>query len=198
MHGRQDPDLARAALERVLQLFPDSEAAHLASQRLAHIASSATLDDRVNPHRLQIGHYPDRVGLLLDPPKAPAPESPTVLAAQCLRQLEQYPDDNETRERLARLYAEEFNQIHLARQEMEWLLAQPKAPDREIARWLNLLAHFELDNAGNLDAARAALQRIIARSPKSAAAQQAQQRIALLALELRGKQKSQTFRLGSQ
>lgn len=197
LEGRQDPDSARAALERVLQLFPGTEAAHLASQRIAHLASSETLADRVNPHRIHIGDFPTRVGLMLEPLPPPSPEDPATTATHCLRQLEQYPDDNETRERLARLYAEELNHIALARQEMEWLLAQPKAPDREIVRWLNLLAHFELHNAGNLEAARAALQRIVVRFPKSAAAEQARQRIALLALELRGKQKSQTFRLGS-
>jgi hypothetical protein len=80
---------------------------------------------------------------------------------------------------------------------MEWLIGQPRAPGREIVRWLNLLAHLELHNCGDLDAARAALERIEARFPKSASAEQARQRIALLALELRGREKSQTFRLGS-
>jgi TolA-binding protein len=197
LHGRQDPESARAALQRVLELFPGTDASHLASQRLAHLASTETLEDRVHPHRIHIGQYPDRVGLMLDPPQPPAPEEPAALANQCLRQLEQFPDDNETRERLARIYAEDLHHLELARQEWEWLVAQPKAPDREVVRWLNLLAHCELHHGGDLDRARAALQRIVARFPKSAAAEQARQRIALLALELRAKQKSQTFRLGS-
>lgn len=197
IHGRQDPESARAALQRVLDRFPGTDAAHLASQRLAHLASSETLEDRVHPHRLKIGQYPDRVGLLLDPPQPPPPEDPAALASQCLRQLAQFPNDNETRERLARIYAEDLQHLELARQEWEWLLAQPHAPDRDVVRWLNLLAQCELQHDGNLDRARAALQRIVSRFPKSAAAEQARQRIALLALELRAKQKSQTFRLGS-
>jgi outer membrane protein assembly factor BamD (BamD/ComL family) len=197
LHGRQDPESARAALERVLNLFPNSEAAHLARQRLAHLASSDMLADRVNPHRIELGEYPERVGLMMEPLRPPPPESPAALAAECLRQLDQFPDDNETRERLARLYAEDLNHMELARQEMEWLIGQPRAPGREIVRWLNLLAHLELHNCGDLDAARAALERIEARFPKSASAEQARQRIALLALELRGREKSQTFRLGS-
>jgi outer membrane protein assembly factor BamD (BamD/ComL family) len=197
IHGRQDPESARAALERVAALFPDTEAAYLASQRLTHIASSETLADRAHPHRIRLGEYPARVGLLTEPLRPPPPEDPAAQAARCLGQLEQYPDDNETRERLARIYAEELDQLGLARQQMEWLLAQPKAPEREVARWLNLLAHLELHQAGNLEAARAALQRIVDRYPKSAAAEQARQRSALLVLELRGRKKSQTLRLGS-
>ncbi len=192
-----DPDAAKAALERIVELFPDSEAAHVARQRLSHLASGETLADRANPHRIQMGQYPARVGLMLDPPKPPPPQDPSALAADYVRQLEQFPDDNETRENLARLYAEEFHHPALARQELEWLLAQPKAPQRQIVHWLNLLAHLELDTVGDISAARAALERIVTRFPKSAAAQQARQRIGLLALELRGKQKSRTFRLGS-
>jgi outer membrane protein assembly factor BamD (BamD/ComL family) len=194
---RHDPESTRQSLERILELFPDSEAAHVARQRLAHVASSETLADRATPHRIQVGQYPTRVGLMTEPLKPAPPEDPAVLAASYVRQLEQFPDDNETREILARLYAEQFNHIGLARQELEWLLAQPKAPERQIVHWLNLLAHVELHTGGDLDAARATLQRIIERYPKSAAAEQARQRIGLLALELRGQQKSQTFRLGS-
>jgi hypothetical protein len=135
---------------------------------------------------------------MLEPLKPPPPEKPVDLASACLRKLEEHPDDNETRERLARIYAEDLGQLELARQELEWLIGQPRAPGREVTRWLNLLAHFELHNGGTLDAARVALQRIEERFPKSAAAEQARHRIALLALELRGKEKSQTFRLGSE
>jgi hypothetical protein len=134
---------------------------------------------------------------MLEPLKPALPESPADMASACLRTLEKYPEDNEARERLARIYAEDLGQLELARQEMEWLIGQPRAPGREVVRWLNLLAHFELHNGGSLEAARAVLRQIEERFPKSAAAEQARHRIALLALELRGKEKSQTFRLGS-
>jgi tetratricopeptide (TPR) repeat protein len=195
--GRSDPGSARHALERIQQLHPDSEAAHIARRRLAHLASTETLSDRADPHRIRIEQYPERVGLMTEPLRPPPPQDPAALAAAYLSQLEQFPDDNETRENLARLYAEQFKNLALARVEFEWLLAQSRAPERQIVRWLNLLAHVELQTSGDLDAARATLERIVDRFPKSAAAQQARQRIALLALELRGKQKSQTFRLGS-
>src|SRR6185503_11574858 len=37
-HG-QAPDLARAALERIVQMFPDTEHAYLALQRIAHLTT---------------------------------------------------------------------------------------------------------------------------------------------------------------
>jgi tetratricopeptide (TPR) repeat protein len=198
LRHRTDPAAAREALERIVQLRPGTDAARLASQRLAHLPTVGALEERAHPHLLHLETYPQDLGLR---PKSaaltPPTEDPAALAAELLRHLEQSPDDEEARERLARLYAEQLGRIDRARAELEQLLARTGTSDRQAARWLNQLADLETRWGDGAEAARAALQRIIDRQPVSAAADQARQRLTLLRLELRHKQTSQTFRLGS-
>ncbi|MBI3880932.1 MAG: hypothetical protein HY301_12850 [Verrucomicrobia bacterium] len=111
--------------------------------------------------------------------------------------LRAHPFDVEARENLARLYAERLDRADLAVQEVEKLVGAPNLSPREITRRLNLKADFQLKYAADLDGARATLQRIAEQFPGSAWATGAEQRIASLKNELRGKKESQTLRLGS-
>jgi tetratricopeptide (TPR) repeat protein len=194
----RNPEAARATLERIVHQLPETEAAHLAAQRLAHLTSAAMLAEQAAPHPIPLGQYAQDLGIRRGPPPNLAPaEDPGSTAAAYVKHLEAYPDDNNTRECLARLYAEHYGRLDLARREIERLLDQPHAPERQMARWLNLLADFELLHGGDETAARATLQRIIDRSPRSAAAENARQRLVTLSLEARRKKPSQTLRLGS-
>jgi len=183
----QDLHGAREALERIRKLCPDTEAAYMASQRLAH------LDD---PERFQELHTlqpngcvrfprPDGIGAPLDV-HAEAIE-PVPEASQLVRHLEQYPEDFEARERLATVYAERFQRMDLARGELEQLIATKKAPRKKVVAWLNRLADLEIQVDGNMAAARAALQRIVDANPNAGAAEMARRRMNFLERELRAR-----------
>jgi outer membrane protein assembly factor BamD (BamD/ComL family) len=114
-----------------------------------------------------------------------------------VKHLEQHPLDNEVREKLAMIYAEHYQRLDLAADQFEQLITDPAQPGREVARWLNVLADLQLKHGADYDTIRQTLQRVIDLFPELAAAQLAQQRIELLRLELKGKEKSQVVKLGS-
>ena len=194
----QDPDSARAALERVIQMFPQTEQAYLATQRIAHLTTSEMLAEKKEPHRIKLGMYQDNIGLLREPVTVgPPAEDPATEASKLVRHLEQHPQDSEAREKLALIYAEHYQRLDLAADQLEQLLAQPNVPARQAVHWLNFLADIRLKHAGDLPAAREALQRVVDLFPESAAAGNAKNRIAHLQLELRSRKGSQVVKLGS-
>lgn len=193
-----DPDSARAALERIIEMFPETEQAYLATQRIAHLTPAEMLDGKDAPHRIKLGQYQQNIGLLREPVKVVAPaEDPALVASNLVRHLEKHPNDSEARENLALIYADHYQRTDLAADQLEELLAQPNLPARQAVHLLNMLADLCVRHAGDTIAARAALQRIIDLFPQSAAAEGAKNRIAHLQLELRSKKKSQALKLGS-
>ncbi|MCL5097187.1 MAG: tetratricopeptide repeat protein [Candidatus Omnitrophica bacterium] len=194
----QNPDAARQALEQVQQRFPDSEPAYLASQRLAHIEPAPPEPVPVEPRAVPLKHYEEKLGLRDDFTGLKAPvEDLNAKADGYVKRLEQFPADNEAREALALLYADHFQRLDLATDQLEQLIAQPGAPSRLVAHWLNLLADLQIKCANDPAAARLTLERIIARDPKSGEAEKARKRVILLGLEMKGQQKGQVVRLGS-
>jgi tetratricopeptide (TPR) repeat protein len=192
-----DPEAARTALERIAQRFPDSEPAHLAAQRLAHLTSPEMLAERHEPHRVRLDHYEQHLGLLEGPPGVHSPiEDPDALTAAYVKHLEQFPADNETRERLAVLYAQHYRRLDLAAEQLEELITQPHAPTRQVVRWLNLLADLQTRYGHDLTAARQTLERAIQRFPRSAAAEAAQWRLAHLPQTPRAESQSPVLRPG--
>jgi TolA-binding protein len=192
-----DPEAARAALERIRQRFPDSEPAHLAAQRLAHLTSPEMLAERQEPHRVHLAHYEQHLGLLEGPPGVHSPiEDPAALAAAYVKHLEKFPADNETRERLAVLYAQHYRRMDLAAAQFEELIAQPHAPTRQVVRWLNLLAGLQARFGNDFTAARQTLERVIQRFPRSAVAEAAQWRLAHLRQTPRAESQSPVLRPG--
>ncbi len=194
----RDPDSARLALERVVQLFPETEQAQMAKQRLAHLDSPQGL---VQSHDRQPIALPSASrDLGLHPEQgtpAPAAEDPAATAATLVKHLEQHPLDNHAREQLARIYADHYQRIDLAAAELEQLIAQPHQSNREVARWLTMLAELQLEFAGDRAGAHATFQRIIDRFPHSAAADYALRHQTGIDLEAGPKRKSQVVKLGS-
>src|SRR5205814_3055648 len=90
-----------------------------------------------------------------------APEDPAAKAAEYVKRLEEHPLDNESREKLAMIYAEHYQRLDLATQELEHLINQPNQPMSHQARWLNLLASLHIRYGHDYERARGALQRII-------------------------------------
>jgi tetratricopeptide (TPR) repeat protein len=175
----KDVRRARDFLERIRDHLPETEVALLAEQRLAHLTYEAA--PRTTTLRLDPGlGAPVDIG---QPPAVPE-QSLEPEAADLVKHLVEHPHDVTARERLASLYAWHYQRPDLARAELEALIGLPQAPAREITHWLNLLADIEIQVAGDLAAARGALQRIIDRNPNSAAAEQARVRIPMLPREL--------------
>lgn len=193
----RDADAARQTFQRIVDLFPDSPEAHLAHQRIAHVASQEMLDRPETPQTVPALHGEESLGVRSGPSSLRLPGKPAeARAADLVQQLEQYPFDNQARQDLAVLYAEEFNRLDLAAEQLEWLISQPRAPPRQAVLWLNLLANFQL-SGGDVQAARHTLERIIATDPDSPAAETAGRRLLTLGLEAKGKRAGQVVKLGA-
>ena len=194
----QDREAAQRALERIPELCPDTEMALLAAQRIAHLADKGRL---LSPHDRPL--VPMRKGVdnlgLLRSSKHLAPEEtdPAKLTAEYVAFLEQHPLDTEVREKLAILYADHYQRLDLATDQLEQLIAQPNQPRKSVAHWLNLLADLQVRHHADYEAAWTTLHRITQLFPNHGVADLARSRMNLLALEFKGKEKSQTVKLGS-
>lgn len=185
----RDLEMARATFQRIIDMFPDSPEAHFAHQRIAHLSYRSVGRDGAPAPPIPVPRTDDRLGLKTDSTEyCPATPDSAAKAAELVEQLEKYPHDNQTREDLAILYAESFGRVDLAAEQLEQLIAQEHVSNKQVVRWLNLLADLQAKRGGDLAAAREALQRIIDRFPGSPAAEQAHRRLATLNLELRGLQ----------
>jgi outer membrane protein assembly factor BamD (BamD/ComL family) len=194
----QDTESAHAALEHIIARYPDTEQAQMAAQRIAHLASKETLLAAHEHKPIELRQGVRDLGLMKDSSAlGKVEQDPAEVAGQLVKHLEQHPLDNEVREKLAMIYAEHYQRLDLAADQFEQLISDPNQPGREVARWLNTLADLQIKHGADYDAIRQTLQRVIDLFPDLAAAQLAQQRIELLRLELKGKEKSQVVKLGS-
>jgi tetratricopeptide (TPR) repeat protein len=186
----QDVDAARASLEKIIALYPGAEMALLAAQRVAHLSGTAELLAAASdPAAIRLRPGVQNIGLLKDSSALrPPEEDPAARAAQYVRQLEQHPLDSEAREQLSMIYAEHYQRMDLATDQLEQLIQQPNQPMRQVTRWSNVLADLQIKLAHDYEAASRTLQRLAEMFPGSATAVQAQQRMAHLKLELKGQQ----------
>lgn len=196
----QDVNAARTTLQRVIDEFPGTDVARMAQQRMAHLPSEAWLNgnplgDReslpVLEHSLKIGLTQDLGASQLRPDR-----DPEEIRQELALQLVQNPADNEAREQLARLYAGPLGRPDLAHSELEILIAGPGQRDREIVRWLNIIADIHLQRPDGLAGARLALERIIERFPGAAGAHMAAQRLSIIRLGLAPVAAEPTLRVG--
>lgn len=194
----QDADAARVALESIVALLPDTEQANMAAQRIAHLASGETLLASHEHRPIQLKPGVRDLGLRSSTADLLRPEpSPDEKAKELVAHLTEHPLDNEAREKLAMIYADHYQRLDMASDQLEQLVATPNQTGKNVARWLNVIADLQLKHGADYDTIRATLQRIVDLFPDLAAAQLAQQRIELLRLELKGKEKSQVVKLGS-
>ena len=193
----QDREAARQALEKIAALLPESEMAALAAQRIAHLATTEHLLEPYDRRRMPVAPGVQNLGLLSSQQQPKAPEAnPATQAAEYVKHLEEHPLDTEAREKLAVLYAEHYQKLELAADQLEQLIAHPNQPPRRVIHWLNLLADLQVRHSAGYETVKATLERIIDLFPNMAAAQLARNRIDLLKLELKGIQKTETVKLG--
>jgi hypothetical protein len=194
----QDPEAAKQDLEKIIELLPESEMSARAAQRIGHLASREFLLASHDRKRIAVPPGIENVGLLPSEQQPKAPEAdPAKLAAEYVRHLEDHPLDTEARERLAVLYANHYGRLDLAADQLEQLISHSGLPAKRVVHWLNLLADLQVQHSAPYDAVRQTLQRVIELFPDSAAAHTASSRLAHLKLELKGKEKGQTVKLGT-
>jgi tetratricopeptide (TPR) repeat protein len=194
----QDREAARRDLERIIEMFPESESALGAAHRIAHLGSAEML---LAPHERRKFIVPEGVhnlGLLRGRTHfKPAEQDPEQAAAECVKHLEQHPQDTEAREKLAVIYADHYHRLDMATGELEQMIGQPNQPGRLVVHWLNVLADLQIRSDAGFEAVQQTLQRIVDRDPKAAPAEIARHRLALLKLEMKSKEMSQAVKLGS-
>ncbi|MGO8700251.1 MAG: tetratricopeptide repeat protein [Limisphaerales bacterium] len=192
----QNTPAARAALERVVKLFPNSQYAHAARQRLAHLGGVDETREFREKAKFEVQTHLQKMGLEKSAPAEIAAEDAEATAAEYVKQLAQFPADTQTREKLAVLYAEQFQRLDLAADQLEQLIALPEETPKHVARWLNLLATLHIRCAQDRAAAEDALRRIVEKFPDSSMAEIAAMRVTSLALEFKAGEKPQAKRLG--
>ena len=193
-----DRAAARAALERIPELLPDTEQAQIAWQRIARLTSDQMLAEQKERPTIVLVRHERNVGLegkSAEP--VPKGDNPAQAASKLVSHLNEHPFDSEAREELAVLYAEHYQRLDLAADQLEQLINSPNPQQKQVIHWLNRLADFHISMAGDRAGAEAALKRIIERFPNSAGAANAEKRIAYLTLELNKKTTSQAVKLGS-
>jgi tetratricopeptide (TPR) repeat protein len=194
----EDRASAQAALEQIMQLFPDTEQSHFAAQRLAHLADAEHLHNLHEPRRIPLPHsIAPPGGRGLNPVEFIPPEVADADLSLLLNHLRDHPQDNEAREQLAKFYAEKQQRLDLAAEQLQILIDTPHQPNHSIIHWFNLMADWHLKIGGDIDAARIALQRIVHRFPKTSAADMAFSRITYLQLQAKSKTVPHSIQLGS-
>jgi tetratricopeptide (TPR) repeat protein len=194
----QDREAAQRDLEKVIDLFPESEFALGAAHRIAHLGSPEMLLASHEEKKFIVPEGVKNLGLLRDHEHLkPAEPNPEQVAAEYVKHLERHPLDMEAREKLAIIYADHYGRLDLAAGELEEMIAHPHQPGRLVVHWLNLLADLQVRHGADYEAVRETLQRIVDRAPDGAAAELARHRLALLKLEMKSNDKSQAVKLGT-
>jgi tetratricopeptide (TPR) repeat protein len=193
-----DVDSARAALQKIVARFPDTEQSLRAEQRLAHLGETGKIilaqHDRQN---IVVPEGVQNLGLL-DSTEFLKPKDiePGKLAATYVKHLEQHPHDADVREKLATVYARDFKRLDMAAMELEQLISESRYKPRQITGWLNLLANFQVELGADEATVTATLKRIVEDFPDSPAAELAQRRLVRVRLEIQAKEKSPEVKLG--
>ena len=95
-------------------------------------------------------------------------------------QLAKFPTDFEGVMLLANIQTEDLNDLPGAENTLNHFCVLPGAPDRQVVAALTQLADWHLKKSADVDAARVALQKIVARFPDTEIALRAEQRLAHL------------------
>jgi tetratricopeptide (TPR) repeat protein len=193
-----DVDSARAALQKIVERYPETELALRAEQRLAHLGDTEKiLMGQHDRQRIVVPEGVKNLGLLdstafLQPKEI----APGKLAAAHVKHLETHPHDSEVREKLAVIYAKDFQRLDLATLELMQLINEPRHAPKQVANWLNLLANFQVELGADLATVRATLEQIVTRFPDLPLADVTRRRLARINSEFKGKVETPGVKLG--
>jgi len=195
---RLDAEAARQDLEKVVQLLPDTEFALLAQQRIGHLPRPEHLLSAYDRPHVHLPQGIQNVGLLQSSAHlTPASSDPAQQAQEYVRHLAEHPQDTEAREKLAVLYADHYQRLDLAADQLQQLIDQPNQPTKQVIHWLNLLADLQVRHGAGFEATAQTLNQILERFPKHAGADVARNRLDLLKLEFKGKETKAPVKLGT-
>jgi tetratricopeptide (TPR) repeat protein len=194
----QDSDSARAALQKIIEKFPDTELVPVARQRIAHLGGVEKILMASHDRRaVAVPAGIKNIGLLDSSAHlVPAEAGPEKLAADFVEHLQRHPHDTEIREKLAIIYAGHYQRLDLAALELGQLINEPDHPPRRVAHWLNLLADMQIRHGADHDTVRQTLERIVEKFPGLPVAELAQSRLSRLKLEIKGKKETPDKKLG--
>jgi tetratricopeptide (TPR) repeat protein len=180
---RSDPDAARAALQRIIALFPETEIAAKANQRLAHVPTSEELAARREPKKHTVVEVEDYIkpGGRRGNVGVAAEKSAEQQVDELCERLRRHPQDTEAREQLALLYADELGQLEWALDQLNQLIRQPNQSDRNVIHWHELAADI-CRRHGDIAGTCRSYQRIIEEFPKTAAAQRATNQLRMMGM----------------
>jgi tetratricopeptide (TPR) repeat protein len=194
----QDADSARAALEKIIAKYPDTDLALAAAQRIAHLGgvekimlAAQNRQPMAMPAGVKSIGLRDSMRDLI-----PAETDPAKLAADYVKHLEQHPLDTEAREKLAVIYAAHYHRLDLAAGELKQMVEMPGQPPKHVAHWLNLLADLQISGGADYDTVRPTLEKIIELFPGMAVAELAQTRLNHLKLDIKGQKETPGVKLG--
>jgi tetratricopeptide (TPR) repeat protein len=190
----QDPDGARAALEEICRRYPRSHLDRMARLRINQMPASR--EEWIAQQGVKKIHLHTLHG---SPSHFSVARRATIShqeafarSQQCVLRLQKNADDISAREELARLWAEELDQVEMAVEQLNLLLAMPGIPSAKPAQWLGLLASWHLRYPQDFVAARAVMERLIRHYPQSPQAFAAQRRLNLLDLEAKIRQSAES------
>jgi tetratricopeptide (TPR) repeat protein len=193
----QNAETARAALEKIIARFPDTELALQAAQRIARLGGTGkTFLAAHGGQPMAVPEGVKNIGLLESSEFLRPKANPDELAAVYVKHLDQYPLDTEVREKLAILYADHYRRLDLATSELKQLIEYPNQPARSVAHWLNLLADLQIRHGAGYDTVRETLEKVVEQFSGSAAAEQARTRLGRLKQELKGQTETPGVKLG--
>jgi tetratricopeptide (TPR) repeat protein len=194
----QDFDSARAAFEKIVARFPDTELSLQAAQRIAHLGGTEKqLLVSLDRHPMAVPEGIENIGLLKSSEHLrPAEMDPAQLADVYVKHLDQHPLDTEVREKLAVIYANHYQRLDLATLELNQLIEQPNQQAKHVAHWLNLLADLQIRLGADYEMVRPTLEKIMERFPDLSVAEIARTRLDRLKLELKGQKETPGVKLG--
>jgi TolA-binding protein len=183
----KDREAAQQTLEKIQELYPGTELALNAAQKIARLANADMLLASHDRQLLEVKKGVRNLGLQRgENGRLKAPEiDQEKVAAEYVAHLEQHPLDTHAREKLAVLYATHYHRLDLAADQLEQLIQQPNHISKQVVHWLNVLADLQVQEGAAEEAVRATLQRIVDGYPDIAAADSARRRMDHLKLELR-------------
>jgi tetratricopeptide (TPR) repeat protein len=194
----KDRDGAQRALEMIVELLPDTEQSLQASQRIAKLASTEALLASKAEHTIVLKKGVDNIGLLDSSSHLkPAEVDMEELAGDYVRHLQRYPLDSDVREKLAMIYANHYQRLDMALDQLEQLVQQPNSQTRQVVHWLNLMVDLMVTHKAPFERMQEPLQRLIEMFPDQPAAEKARRRLDTLRLEMRATEKGRVVQLGT-
>ena len=142
----QDVEAARQAFEQVISLFPDTEEAQWAYQRIAHLGTTKQLIEAYDRPTMRLFPGIQNLGLRADAAsviKKPV-EDPAATTAGLVKHLDQFPFDLQAREELACLYAAFYHRLDLALDQLEQIVQAPNQPAKAVVHCLNVIANLQV------------------------------------------------------